>query len=187
MSEKEESIIEAAVRVISRYGVRRTTMNDIASEAAISRQTLYNSFSNKDEVLRGTIRHMAGTAVAAVTAEWQGATTLGEKLDILFRHTVVMPFELIHAMPDADDIISGFNAAGKEEIAKAHERYRLLIEEVLVPHEATIRSAGLNPNQLSDFVCNAAMGFKHDARDKEHLLELLRSLSILVVKAADGT
>ena len=187
VNEKEGSIVEAAVRVISRYGVRRTTMNDIASEAAISRQTLYNFFSNKDEVLRGTIRHMAGTAVAAVTAEWRDAATLGEKLDILFRHVVVMPFELIHAMPDADDIVSGFNAAGKEEIAKAHEQYRLLIEEALSPHEAAIRNAGLNPRQLSDFACNAAMGFKHDARDKEHLLQLLDSLNVLVLNVADST
>ena len=52
MDEKQVAIAEAAIRVISRYGVKRTTMQDIADEAGVVRQTLYNYYKKKDDVLR---------------------------------------------------------------------------------------------------------------------------------------
>ena len=42
--------------MFSRYGVKRTSMVDLAQEAGVSRQTLYNVFRNKDDVLRALIR-----------------------------------------------------------------------------------------------------------------------------------
>ena len=50
MNEREKKIIEAAVEVFHRYGVKRASMSDIADEAGVSRQTVYNAFSNKDEL-----------------------------------------------------------------------------------------------------------------------------------------
>ncbi len=184
MSAREKDIIEAAVRMFTRYGVKRTTMNDIAREAGIARQTLYNAYPNKDEILRATIRFYTDEGIAAVRAEWEACSGLADKLDILFAHMAVRPFELISASPDADDIISGFNAAGRDEIAAAGERYRLMIEELLAPSEASIRDAGLGLEELSDFVQRAAYGFKRHANDVEHLKTLLRSLNVMVGKMA---
>ena len=185
MIEKEDQIAEAAIRVISRYGVKRTTMHDIATEAAISRQTLYNFYSNKDEVLRGTIRCFNRKALAAVRLDWAQPGTLSERLGSLFRHIVVKPFEMIHTMPEADDLISGFNEAGKEEIANAQEQYRLLIEQALTPYGSAIERSGLNAVQLSDFICRTAIGFKYQAKDRQHLLELLSTLIVLVLRTTD--
>ena len=48
MEQREVKIVDAAFRVFSRYGVKRTTMNDIAEEAGLVRQTLYTVYKNKD-------------------------------------------------------------------------------------------------------------------------------------------
>lgn len=186
MEKREERIVDAAIRVFSRYGVKRTTMNDIAGEAGIVRQTLYNAFANKDEVLRAAIRLHTDRSVAAIKAGSAEATDLGDTLDILFEHMVVRPYELINATPHADDIVSGFNDAAREEIAVAGERYRALIESLLVSHAKEIRALGLTTHQLADFVQRSAVGCKHDARNKKHLLELLASLKVLVLKAVDS-
>lgn len=44
----ERKILDAARAEFERYGVRRTTIDDIASRAGISRRTLYRSFTSKD-------------------------------------------------------------------------------------------------------------------------------------------
>ena len=186
MDDREKNILEAAIRVISRYGVKRTSMNDIACEAGIVRQTLYTVYASKDEVLRATIRFLADRSLAAIEADGVDALPLGDKLDILFEHMAVRPFDMLNATPDADDIISGFNDAARDEISKAAERHRLAIEQVLAPHDPRVCAAGLTTHQLSDFIQRALVAFKHDARDKMHLLDLLKSLKLLVLRVSDG-
>ena len=186
MEDREKKIIEAAISVFSRYGVKRTTMNDIAGEAGIVRQTLYNAYSNKDDVLRATIRHYTEQSLAAIEAEGADAATLGDALDIVFGYLAVQPFEQLNASPHAEDIISGFNTAARDEISIAHERYRGAIEHALAPHEEQIRASGLSPSQLAELIQISATSFKQNAKDKAHLLELLTSLKVLVLAVADG-
>lgn len=47
----KQRIIEAAKRCVSRWGIQKSSMNDIAREAGVSRNTLYCHFSNRDEVV----------------------------------------------------------------------------------------------------------------------------------------
>lgn len=185
MAKREEIIIDAAIRVFSRYGVKRTTMNDIAEEAGIVRQTLYNVYANKEEILRAAIQLLNDRSLAAIEAGCADAATLGDKLDILFEHMTVRPFELLSATPHADEIIEGFSDAAREELCSAYARYEATIETVLVPYETRLGLHGLTPKQLSDLILHAAKGFKRDARDKEHLLKLLESLKLMVLRMVD--
>lgn len=184
MGQKEEAIVKAAICVMSRYGVKRTTMNDIASAAEISRQTLYNSFANKDDILRAAVRHGCEQSVANVRNEWSENPALGDRLDSFFRHTVIFYYDFIHSTPDADDIVSGFNEAGKDEIEKAQIQYQELLEEALGPHEQAIAKAGMTVAQLADMVRISSVAYKYKARDRDHLEELLRSLKIMALGLA---
>ena len=185
MSQREEKIVDAAFRVFSRYGAKRTTMNDIASEAGIARQTLYNVFSNKDDVLRASIRIYTDRSLAAIEAETADAESLGDKLDILFDHMVVRPFDILSAFPDADDLISGFNQAARDEIETSNERFRVAIEAMLKPYEKQIGKAGLSTSQLADFIRSSAKGFKHNVRNKKHLQQQLAALKVMALKVAE--
>ena len=46
-----ERIIDAAYHCFERYGVQKTTMEDIASVADCSRQTVYKSFPGKEDIV----------------------------------------------------------------------------------------------------------------------------------------
>jgi len=175
------------MRLFSRYGVKRTSMNDIAAEAAIARQTLYNAFSNKDEVLRATIRLFSDRTVAEIERKLPEKGKLGEQLDLVFRHMTLEPYDRLNASPNAEDIVRGFDASSQEEIAAADERFRALIERLLAPFEASIETAGLTPKQLSRFVQVSASAAKHSARSRADLLKLLAALKIAVLKVADGS
>jgi AcrR family transcriptional regulator len=49
--ETHARIVEAAHRCFERYGFRKTTMDDIAREAAVARPTIYNYFPGKAEII----------------------------------------------------------------------------------------------------------------------------------------
>ncbi len=52
LGERKAGILYAALGLFARYGVRRTSMEDIAQEAGLSRAALYQYFRNKEDILR---------------------------------------------------------------------------------------------------------------------------------------
>ncbi len=49
--QKKNDILSAAKKLFKKYGVKKTTMRDIASEAGLAVGTLYLHFQNRDEVV----------------------------------------------------------------------------------------------------------------------------------------
>jgi TetR/AcrR family fatty acid metabolism transcriptional regulator len=54
--EKKDQIIDAAIREFARKGFSKTTINDIANAAGIGKGTVYEYFSNKEEIVHETFR-----------------------------------------------------------------------------------------------------------------------------------
>ncbi len=181
MTDRETKIIEAATRVFLRYGVKRTTMNDIAQEAEIARQTLYNAFSNKDDLVRALIRAFNERAVAAIAADCAGAGSIGRRLDAIFRHMVVTPFEMLSTSPHAQDILDGLNAAARDEIQAAEADYRHAIAGSLAPMADAIGRRGLSVARLAEVIYCSAKAAKDRATDREHLTQMLDTLKVLVL------
>ena len=66
------NLLEAAAHCVERYGVRRTTMGDIALKAVVAKATLYNHFRTKDDVLVALVEAQVAALAerrAAVAAE----------------------------------------------------------------------------------------------------------------------
>lgn len=158
-------------------------MNDLAVQAEISRPTLYSVFSSKEDVARAVIQAIADRNIAATEAELPTVQGLSNKLDVAFKHSQVALYKLIRSSPHADDVLSGFNAAAKEEIAKGNERFRALVENLLTTHESEVRSVGISHKKLADFIQNSASGYKNRAKNMAHLKELLDSLKALVLSS----
>jgi len=57
MQRARSAVLEAAAHCVERYGVRRTTMGDIALKAEVAKATLYNHFRTKDDVLAALVEH----------------------------------------------------------------------------------------------------------------------------------
>ena len=183
MDKREENIVEAAIAVFSRYGIKRTTMNDIAAEAGIVRQTLYNVFANKDEILRAAIRLHADKVVSRIESACTPESALSERLDIVAKHLVIEPFDMVHASPHADEIMEGFNEAARQELLAANALYATMMEGLLAPYETQIESVGLTVSSLADLSVHAWDGFKKKARSKNHLQELLETFHVLFLAA----
>lgn len=183
MNDREKKYVEAAMRAITRYGMKRTTMSDIAAEAGVSRQTLYSVYANKDEVLRATLCLEADKTLAAIEINCESVATLGEQLDVVFEHMALRPYKLMQSVPDPDDLIEGINAAGRDEIQRNNERFRKTIEKLLLPYAGKVKAADLNLKRLSDMIRRAISGFKHKAESRQKLASQLETLKQLLLTA----
>lgn len=185
MENKEAKIVEAALRVFSRYGVKRTSMQDIAEEAGIVRQTLYLTFPSKNAVLRAAIRHHAEHVIALIKSDWADLERLSDKLDAYFAHSVIEPFQFVRAAPDFEDLASGFNDEGKAEIVNANTQFANLLAGALMPFKHNLADAGQTPAGFADFIQLAAHHLKYSARDETHLSDLITSLKAAILRMTD--
>jgi len=62
-----DSILDAMDALMARYGYRKTTMDDLAREAGISKRTIYLYFPSKEEVALSSIGRVVETAQARMT------------------------------------------------------------------------------------------------------------------------
>jgi AcrR family transcriptional regulator len=63
------TLLDAAVGVFARFGYRKTSMEDVARAAGVSRQGLYLLFANKEELFRRALEHSLSSQLAsAITA-----------------------------------------------------------------------------------------------------------------------
>lgn len=75
---KRGLILEAALSVFVTYGFRKTSMDDIARQAGVSRPALYQIFKNKTDIFRALSQEMMDRAADAAS----DAFKTGEKLDV---------------------------------------------------------------------------------------------------------
>ena len=183
MSDREKNILEAAVRVFSRYGVKRTSMGDIAEEAGISRQTLYKSFGNKNEILRAHIRDYTDNAVREMEDGLAEIDGLGPSLDLIFQKMTIAGFDMVRASPNTEDLIEGVNDSARKELEIAATRFQAVITGTLSPHAQALSQSDLSPEQLAEFIQRSARAAKSYARDRQHLQRQLHTLKQLCLDA----
>ncbi len=71
---KTETILETAGKMFSRYGLRKTSIEEIARLARVAKATIYNHFGNKDqiylEVLRREMQEVVDNLSSKVAEEF---------------------------------------------------------------------------------------------------------------------
>lgn len=81
VEQKQRALLDAAIGVFARYGYRKTSMDDIARAAGVSRQGLYLQFSNKEELFRRAVDFsLCGQLNAAIAVLSQSEVSLEERL-----------------------------------------------------------------------------------------------------------
>ncbi|MCE2484028.1 MAG: TetR/AcrR family transcriptional regulator [Desulfurellaceae bacterium] len=187
MSDIETKIVEAAIRTFVRYGARKTAMADIAQEAKVSRQTLYDVFGSKDQLIVASVRHITDHNLSQVEARLGACESLEAQLDVYFAETIIKSFELLQTSGDAEDLISGHNEAGRDALAESHARHTKLITRLLSPYTKQIEASGQSLNQFAHFFVTAAMAFKYSAKSRRDLNGLISSLKTAVTLVANQT
>ena len=120
MENKEAHIAHAAMQQFSKFGLRKTTMQDVADAAGISRQTLYNIVPNKDALLQLVARQYFTDNLQRCRMALDAAAQLfdlNQELEILIAHFVISPG--IQSRPWLRPSEAATNAAIADEVAVA--------------------------------------------------------------------
>ena len=104
MEERACKIAAAGYAVISQYGVRRATMNDIAEAAGVSRQTVYNIFPNREALLTGVVRFHFNSKWDAILTRCSADQDRKTRFSILLDEIVIESWKSMQAMPHADEL-----------------------------------------------------------------------------------
>ncbi len=79
-----EAILEAATEVFQRYGVRKTTVDDIAMAMGKRRSFFYYYFESKEALLRSAAEREIAANVASIHAEVEKQATVEAKMRSFF-------------------------------------------------------------------------------------------------------
>src|SRR5207253_8943364 len=93
-----ERILEATYACVARYGLAKTTVEDAAREARVSRATVYRYFpGGKDQLVREVIAWEMGRFFGRLAEAVAGATDFGRLLEeaLLFAHRAVEDHEVL--------------------------------------------------------------------------------------------
>ncbi len=181
MTEAEKQILDATIALVSVYGMRKTSVGDIAERADLSRQTIYNLFAGKDEIYRAAIEYLGEQWRAKARAGLDKADTLPEKLDVVFDVFTVDAFKFSRSRPDAHDMFTEAHLVAGDVMQKFFQANRDVVASVLRPYASKLKKGGLSVEQVADQIETACRGYKRDARSLKHLKELIATQKQLVL------
>lgn len=136
-SEPRQRLIRAAEAQFRRFGYRRTTVDDITTDAGTGKGSLYLHFNSKQDVYLAVVTESLERFVARATVVLAGHDTVPRRLAALVEATArhYGEDELLRAsLFGHDDLVAGRVAELAAEIQR--ERIRALLEEVLVEGQA---------------------------------------------------
>jgi AcrR family transcriptional regulator len=99
-SAQREAILVAATATFLRYGFKKTSMDDVAQAAGVSRQGLYLYFDTKDLLFRESLQHLVSHLISTARA-------VAEDGNLSLRDRLVGAFEAVHC--------SAFHNASRED------------------------------------------------------------------------
>ena len=186
MNDKDIKILSAAYDSFIRYGVKRTTMGDVAQAAGVSRPTLYASYSNKEELLGGVIRQCYSDLIRKIRTQAKEAASIDVKLDIYFEHAILALYDLSQSWPDAEDIFEFGNQSALDAYEAALVQQKDLLTDLFTAHTDTIEAHQLSVDELSDFTMSCANKLKKNVPNRailETRLKTLKTAVLAIVRA----
>lgn len=188
MDAKMARILEATTSVIRRYGYSRSTMNDYALEAGVSRRALYCLFPGKPALLRAIVRHFTTRRLSLLADRCAQAGDVSAMLDAVTHTLAVEPRAELDATPDAAELLHGVVEAAQIELREAAVATQAALAALFEPHRPAIERAGMTVAQLAAYVQATTKSLYKDARDVEEMAGHLAALKAMLLRvlSSDG-
>ncbi len=185
MSDKTHMIVSAAATMFARYGYSKTTMGDIATEAGVARQTVYNAFPGKEEILRAVMRQAGEETFTKVMAVWSETNSVDAKLTAFHEFGPVAWFEAIRAAPDWAELLDGLHKAASEEMKQLDLKWRSALDDMLREHAPVSDEHIPSHDDIVDFFYSTSLNAKHGSDDIAQLrsrLATIKSATLALLK-----
>ena len=165
---RREAILDAAAEVFLRYGFKKTSMEDLARAAGLSRQGLYLHFETKEAIFAEAVLRL----VTQSRAKHQAAL---ERDDLDVAERLLGAFDAIHgstvAAPMNEHLDELLKAASSLVGPRVQELEHQFVADVasILAHAgvaASWKGAGVSAKDLAEHLYAASSGLKHSAKTR---------------------
>ena len=150
--------IDAAEICFERYGVMKTTMEDIAKMAGVSRPTVYRHFSDRDSLILAVVmrraRSLIGKAQAVIRRHERFEDRLVEGLLFLVKTGRQDPFVRILVSPEHLDLAQQILGATDAVIDLTQEMWQPILDEAAEKGEL---APGLDDREIARWITHVEL------------------------------
>jgi AcrR family transcriptional regulator len=178
---KREAIYEAAATVFAQYGFRRTTMNDIAQAAGISRPALYLMFANKENLFQGLAAFRLDQAIEQALGVLAGDGDTNERII-----AALLVFERIFYEPIADsphgaELMDISQSLASElmmkDIVRLHAALAKTLSDAEQAGEVNFENSPLKPKAFVELLFTGLNGVKKKASNTAEFRKMVKQLA----------
>ena len=165
---RKRALLEAAITVFMRYGYRKTSMDEVARAAQVSRQGLYLHFANKEDLFRAAVKQVLESSLqAAAQAARDPQLTLEQKLVRVF-DAWMGRYVGMHGS-GASDLAEAAGTLVGPLYAEHETQFTELLAKIIAGGglATAYRPAGLTARQLAETLYATARGLKHSSPSRE--------------------
>ena len=189
-SAKPNAIVLAGLQLFTRYGYRKTSIDDIAQAAQVAKRTVYLHFENKAAVFLAILEYLGDQVrLRCAAAELEGGTPV-DRLTGLLNAYFGMGFDLFSKSEHMPELEETFSKLARTRIGRLNKEYEDRLARFVRSLEKTGEIGGppqgLTVEQIVHILMRAAEGAKHDSRvqgDRKALERRLRELAVLAMAA----
>ncbi|MGQ0564872.1 MAG: TetR/AcrR family transcriptional regulator [Gemmobacter sp.] len=184
LSDREDTILDAAFHAFAGYGYRRVTMEDIAAGAGLSRTALYLHFRNKEDIFRS----LSGRYFETCMAEMAQALQADGPAEAVLRAAFVAKdgkfMDVVLGTPHGRELLDAGHALAAELAMQAETRMTTLLADWLERRGAARRLG--DPTLTASTVVAALKGLKTSARTLPDYRAGQSALARMLALALDG-
>jgi AcrR family transcriptional regulator len=186
-------ILDAAMLVFRRHGFRRSSIEQAAEAAGLTRQALYHHFKSKEVLFRAVIERFYENSLAAEIAAASAAEKAGGSLaDILVAQLTGRLRLLIASLegsPHIEELFSEHLAQGRDlyqKYAGLYDAQVVATIERVCRNQQLVLAPGLTSRDLSRFVVMAINGTKSAYPAMQPVDAFLKDLEIMLRTLVGG-
>lgn len=161
-----QAVIAAALELFASAGFRRTSIEDLARHAGVSRPTVYAHFESKEDIFRTLVHDLHEQHLGAMEAAIERDGPLADRLyrSLVARFSGFI--ELASSSPFAPELLDEGSRICGDIIADARARtlrlLRLLLEDADERSELDLDRSGLSVSAAAMVIYDCAEGAKED-------------------------
>lgn len=181
---KRARIIEGAMRVFLAYGFARTTMDDIARAAELSRPALYLQFKNKSDIYRAIATMLFEQSIETARTELAAEGPFGERVVTAIDRSLIGMMQPIAQSPHGAEILDMKSNLAGELMGAWRERLIGLLSEAIATEAARngteLAARGLAAQTLADLLLDGLEGMKMRTSDPNAQRQAARGLVTVI-------
>jgi AcrR family transcriptional regulator len=185
-----ERILEAAFVLFGRYGYKRTSMEDIATEAGLSRAALYLQFRSKEDIFRDLAAGLHHEGLSQAEKALRSDQPLAERLRTAVEAKTLRMIEIAYASPHGSELMDEKNRLCGDLATDSEQRFQKMLTSVFgsadESREIDLGAAGLSAPEAADLFAHAILGLKGPQGTTDAYRARLASLVMVFVAGVGG-